>query len=151
MKRPLANSAEAAVKAALNANKSQLLPPAHCALREGDRPFWRAIIDSRARDEWTPSDLVVGAQLARCMHDVELEQVLLDAESTVVVDDQGQRRVNPRVSVLEQLARREMALMRTLRMGGRISGDARHIMGTRRLERVARKTKLELEADDLLA
>jgi hypothetical protein len=150
-KRKPSNTAEAAVKAALAAAAPDLQPPAHCRMREGDAPFWLGIVCARARDEWTEADLVVGAQLARCMHDVELQQEALDGEGSVIANDRGTKVLNPRVTVLEQLARREMALMRTLRMGGRIVGDARDAAGSRRLERQARKTKAEVEEEDLLA
>jgi hypothetical protein len=95
--------------------------------------------------------LVVAGQLSRCLHDIEKEQEALDAEGTVVKNDKGTAVVNPRVSVLEQFARREMALMRTLRMGGRIAGDTRDETGRRKIERQSSKIKAELEDDELLA
>lgn len=151
MKRTRSTSAESAVKAMVNAAKGDLQPPAHVKLRDGDGPFWEAVVRARARDEWSETDLVVAAQLARCLHDIEKEQAELDAEGTVVPNDRGTNVVNPRVSVLEQFARREMALMRTLRMGGRIAGDARDETGKRKIERQARKVREELEDDGLLA
>jgi hypothetical protein len=151
MKRTRATSAESAVKAMVNAAKGDLQPPEHVKLREGDAPFWTGVVRARARDEWSEADLVVAAQLARCQADIEKEQVELDTEGTVVKNDRGTLVANPRVSVLEQLARREMALMRTLRMGGRIAGDARDESGKRKIERTARKVREELEDDGLLA
>ena len=53
--------------------------------------------------------------------------------------------------VAAQLARREMALMRTLRMGGRVAGDARDEAGRRRIQRQAEAARAELEDDELLA
>ena len=106
---------------------------------------------ARARDEWGKADLVVAAQLARCLHDIEKEQLLMDVEGTVVLNDKRTPVVNPRVSVLEQFARREMALMRTLRMGGRIAGDARDESGRRKIERQSTTIRGELVADGLLA
>lgn len=151
MKRNRADSADSAVKAMLNAAKGDLQPPEHVKLREGDGPFWADVVRARARDEWTETDLVVAAQLARCLHDIETEQAQLDVEGTVVKNDRGTLVANPRVSVLEQFARREMALMRTLRMGGRVAGDARDESGKRKVERQSRKVREELEDDELLA
>ena len=150
MKRTRADSAESAVKAMVNAAKGDLQPPAHVKLRDGDQPFWAAVVRARARDEWSEADLVVAAQLARCLRDIETEQTALDAEGTVIENDRKTMVVNPRVSVLEQFARREMALMRTLRMGGRIAGDARDETGKRKIERQARKVREELAEDDEL-
>jgi hypothetical protein len=121
-------------------------------MRDGDQPFWVGVTRARAVDEWTDADLVVAAQLARCQHDIELQQVLLDSEGSVVVNDRGTQIMNPRVSVLEQLARREMALMRTLRIGGSVSGDTRDMVGKRKIEQSSRKLRKELElGDGLLA
>ena len=111
-------------------------------------PSGRALC-ARARDEWTETDLVVASQLAKCLSDIEIEQAKLDAESTVIANDRGTMCVNPRVAVLEQYARREMALMRTLRMGGRVAGDARDEAGRRKAQRVAEKVRGELDDDDL--
>ena len=135
----------------VDAAKGALKPPAHVKLRDGDKPFWDGVVCARARDEWTEADLVVAAQLARCQHDIEREQLLLDADGAVVTNDRGTPVMNPRVSVLEQLARREMALMRTLRLGGRIAGDIRDEAGRRKIERTSRKLRDELEEDELLA
>ena len=150
MKRTRATSAESAVKAMLNAAKGPPEPPAHVRIRNGDRPFWDGVLCARARDEWTDADLVVAAQLARCQHDIETEQMLLDVDGSVVTNERGTQVMNPRVAVLEQLARREMALMRTLRMGGRIAGDTRDEAGRRTAERQAKAVRAELSEDEEL-
>jgi len=106
---------------------------------------------SRARDEWSDADLVVAAQLAVCQADIEAETKAIQGETTVVLNQRGTMVVNPRVMVLEQYARREMALMRTLRMGGRIAGDTRDEAGRRKVASQARKVQAELEEDALLA
>ena len=151
MKRKPTHTAENAVKAAVAAAKGALQPPAHVRLRDVDQPFWAGIVCARARDDWSEADLVVVAQLARCQRDIEVESETLEGEGTVVTNDRGTQVCNPRVMVLEQLARREMALMRTLRMGGRVSGDGRDDQARRKLESKARQTKAELEEDELLA
>ena len=151
MKHTKSTSAASAVKAMLDAAKDALNPPTHVTVRARDKPFWFGIIAARAREEWTDADLVVASQLARCQSDIEVEQTKLDTESTVIPNDRGTMCVNPRVSVLQQFAQREMALMRTLRMGGRVAGDARDEAGRRKLERGAKWTRQELLDDDLLA
>jgi hypothetical protein len=150
-KRNRADSASSAVKAMLNAAQDTIKAPAHVKLRDGDQVFWEDVVCARARDEWTETDLVVAGQLARCLRDIEDEQQALDGEGTVIKNDKGTPVVNPRVSVLEQFARREMALMRTLRMGGRVAGAARDEAPGRKIERQSRKLREELEDDELLA
>lgn len=150
-KRSDANSVDAAVKAMVDAAKGMPSPPAHCKMRPGDAPFWDGIVRARALDEWNDADLVVAAQLTRCQADIEKETEFLGAESTVIENARGTMVMNPRVSVLEQLARREMALMRTLRMGGRVAGDSRDEAGRRKIQRQSEKLREELEDDELLA
>lgn len=150
-KRNRADSASSAVNAMVNAAKGTIPAPAHVKLRDGDAVFWEGVVRARARDEWTETDLVVAGQLARCLRDIEDEQQALDLEGTVIKNDKGTPVVNPRVSVLEQFARREMALMRTLRMGGRVAGAARDLGKARDIERQSRKVREELEDDELLA
>lgn len=151
MKRVRSDSAFAAVKAMTDTAKPLPGVPAHVRLRAGDLPFWDGILRARARDEWTEPDLVVAAQLARCQADIEREQQTLEGESTVIENARGTSVMNPRVSVLEQLARREMALLRTLRMGGRVAGDSRDEATRRKIQRQAESLRDELAEDELLA
>ena len=135
----------------VNAAKSGLRPPAYVQMTKSAEPYFESVVRARARDEWTETDLVVGAQLAQCMADIAEEDTSLRVEGKVIQNERGTMVMNPRTTVLEQLARREMALMRTLRMGGRVAGDARDLAGARKVERQSRKLREELAEDDLLA
>lgn len=150
-KRVRGTSPENAVKAMISAANGPPAVPAHVTLRASDMPFWDGIVRARAYDEWTETELVVAAQLARCQNDIEQESQALQDEKSTIKNERGTQVVNPRVSVLEQLARREMALMRTLRMGGRVSGDARDDAFRRMAQRQAEKVRDELKDDELLA
>ncbi|MDP1647886.1 MAG: TerS protein [Rubrivivax sp.] len=145
------DSASAAVKTLLAAAVKAIEPPAHVHLRDGDRSFWCSVVRARARDEWSETDLVLAAQLARCLADIEREQKMLDTEGVLIVNDRGMSVVNPRVSVAEQFARRAQALARTLRMGGRAAGRSADMQHGRRLERAARRLQAETPDDGLLA
>lgn len=146
------DSATQAVRAMQNAALPELDPPSHVRLRPEDRPFWSGILCARARDDWESHDLVVAAQLARTQRDIEVESAQLEAEGTVVKNDRGTQVMNPRVTVLEQLARREMALMRTLRMGGKNAGDPRDLSGAKNVQKGAQKARQQVEdEEDLLA
>jgi hypothetical protein len=150
-KQSVSNSATSAVKAMFDAAKGPPAVPDHVLLRDGDAPFWDGIIRARAYDEWTGPDLVVAAQLSRTQADIEREQVLLDAEGSVIDNAKGTPIANPRFTVLENLARREMALMRSLRMAGKDGGDVRQDVGRRKVQREAEKIRAELADDELLA
>lgn len=151
MKKPKSDTVAAAIQAMTDVASGPPAVPTHVRLRDGDLPFWHGIIRARAYGEWTDADLVVAAQLTRCQADIERESQLLDDEGTVVTNERGTQICNPRVSVLEQLARREMALMRSLRMTGRVAGDTRDELGRRKIQRESEKIRAELEDDELLA
>jgi hypothetical protein len=145
------DSAKAAIEAAVAAASPLPQLPTHVRLRACDKPFWDDILRARARDEWTEADLVVAAQLARTMSDIETESETLENEGSVLKNDRGTPVMNPRHGVLEQLARREMALMRSLQMLGTAKGDKRAQMNKRVLERSAGKARDQISEDDLLA
>lgn len=147
----ISGSVMSIVKAMSDAAGGPPAVPPHVKLRPGDGAFWDGVIRARAYDEWTGPDLVVAAQLARTQADIEREQVQLDAEGSVLINGKGTQVANPRFTVLENLARREMALMRSLRMGGKDGGDARNDIGRRRVQREAEKIRGELANDELLA
>ena len=150
-KRLPSHSAAVAIKAMVNAAKGPIEVPAHVRLRDGDVPFWTGILASRARDEWMPADLVVAAQLARCQADIETQSALLDDEGMTAINKRGTEVLNVRCNALEQLARREMALMRSLRMGGKESGNGRDDRAGARVERQSAAVRDELADDELLA
>lgn len=150
-KKQPSNTAKSAVKAMLDAALPEFQCPAHVRLREKDQPFWSAIMSSRARDEWSKTDFVVAAQLARCQSDIEHESIALEVEGSVMENFRGTMVMNPRHSVLEQLARRELALMRSLGLTGTASrGNKEDVEKARKLQRQSASAREELE-DDLLA
>jgi hypothetical protein len=131
------------------------MPPAFVRLSAEAMEFWPGIIHARAREEWRAVDLVVAAQLASCQALIEQESQQLEAEGMIVKNDRGTQIENPRNKVVQTLATREMALMRTLLMGGKDGGDARNFKGVRAAESAARKTAREIqqerEEDELLS
>ena len=146
------DSASGAVKAMFNAALPDLQPPGHVSLSPDALKFWPGIIRARAREEWRDVDLVVAAQLAECQALIESESALLRTEGTLLDNGRGTTVENPRNRVIQNLAQREMALMRTLLMGGKATGiNPRSLEGTRKVEEAARKARKELEDDDLLA
>lgn len=108
-KRNRSDSAAAAVRAAQAAALGPLDPPAHVALRDGDRPFWDAIVTSRARDTWTAIDLCTAGNLARTQADIEFLQAALD-ENGYVLDG----KVSPLAVLVDTLSRRSITLSRAL-------------------------------------
>ena len=85
-KRRRSDSAAAAVAASQAAALGPLQPPEHVVLRAGDKPFWNAIMQARARDTWTDVDLTTAATLARTQADIEVLHVTL-SEAGYMLED----------------------------------------------------------------
>lgn len=148
-KRPDCNSAAGAVVAMQNAIAGIFAPPAEAELEAADMVYWSAIVRARARDEWNENDLQVAAQLAKCRRAIHEEEKSLKAEGRVIENQRGTPIMNPRVTVIEQLSRRQMALMRTIQCTAvQTAGRGNELAGRRKAERDARGVEA---ADDLLA
>ena len=151
-RRPKSNSMTAAIQAAKAAAEPIPDPPSFIRSTPAQRPFWDAIITSRARTEWSKADYIIAAQLARCQHDIETHTLLLEGEGHIVENQRGTPIMNPRHTILEQLARRQMAMMRSLAMGGALPGKGRSdLENGRKLERGAVQVREQIQEDDFLA
>lgn len=147
-RRARSDSAAAAIKAAKNAAMDTPMPPDHVQISADALPDYHAIVRARARDEWSELDLIVAAQLAECIVRQREQDDLILLEGDVIKNDKGTMVANPRVAMLERLAGRQMAYMRTLQMGGRVpgtAGDKRKKQNGRALERGARAAQQEVE------
>ena len=147
-----ADTTSGAIAAMVEASLGLPELPAHINLRDGDRPFWDNILRARARSEWSEADLVVAAQLARCMADIEREQRLLDAEGTVVANDRGTLVTNPCFRAINELKQSQLATFRVLTLNANAKADSRVVANRRRTfnDAVAAKEQVKDE-DGLLA
>ena len=109
-KRNRSDSASAAIRAIQSVALGPIDPPKHVALRPGDRPFWDAIVTSRARDTWTAVDLCTAANMARTQADIERLQSDLDEQGYVTSDG----KINPLAVLVETLSKRVVSLARAL-------------------------------------
>ena len=126
-RRPKSDSAAYAAEAHQNAALPPIEPPAYVTLPEPCKPFWDAIITSRARDTWTQSDLVTAANMAR---------VQFALESAPVGSDEHAK-----------LTRLSLALARSLSVHTTATvGRAANMVGAATAEREARQD----DGDDLI-
>lgn len=122
--------------------------PKHVTLRRRDKPFFNAILRARMRIDWPEYDLVVAAQLARVQADIEEQQPLLDAEGVVVANERGAMVKNPRIEVVEMLHKRELAMMRALRIAGTAVGNVNDLAPRMRKLREAEAALNEVAAEE---
>lgn len=116
-------------------------------------PYYLDVVRARARSEWNPHQLTVAAQMAECMADQDEVRGILAVEGWTVENAKGTVVANAHVAISEALARRQMALGRSLQMIGRAIGDPRTPVGKRLQEKDARQAREEVagEGEDLLA
>lgn len=145
------DSAAAALEAAKNAALPPLMPPDHVQISADAMPYYLDIVRARARDEWNEYQLTVAAQMAECMAEQDEVRGKLLVEGWTLENNRGTKVANPLVSINEQLARRQMALSRSLQMIGRAIGDPRAPTKKRQNEAGARRARAEVEDENLLA
>lgn len=146
------DSATAMVAAMDSATKRHHMPPAHIRLPEGVMDYWFEVMETRSIEDWTGPELVIAANLCKLNVTIEDEEDELSMEDTIITDYLGNTRVNPRAMYIEKLHARRLALMRSLRMGGKPAGDARDLAGGRVIEGKARAVNgMVDESDGLLA
>jgi hypothetical protein len=127
-RRPKSDTIKYAAVAHQNAVQAPIEPPAYVTLPDGCKPFWDAIITSRARDSWTDSDLVTAANMARVQYALESAQVGGDEHA--------------------KLTRLCLALSRSLSVHTTATvGRAANMVGAATAERKARN---EVDDDDLI-
>lgn len=131
-KRNRSDSASAAIRAAQAVALGPRQPPAHVALRPGDRPFWDGIMTARARDTWTDIDLATAGNLARTQADIERLQTDLDQQGYLTPEG----KINPLAVLVETLSKRVVSLARALHVHAvasvGASEDARKVLATER-------------------
>ena len=90
-------------------------PPAGIKLRAKDKPFWKAIVQTRIANDWAGLDLAHAATLARTLCDIEMLSKQLEGEGLLIVLD-DEHVINPKHRLLEDLTKRAMSLTKLLHL-----------------------------------
>ena len=142
------DSAAAAIAAAKAAASPLPRPPEHVQISANAEAYYEDIVRARARDEWNEYQLTVAAQMAECMADQDEVRAELALDGWTVVNAKGTLVANPLVNIAEALARRQMALSRSLQMTGRALGHPDDPKKKRALERKARELAQGVEREE---
>lgn len=129
-------------------NLPALAYPDHMKLRPAEFPFWKSILANRFRDEWSEVELGLAVRLARVQAELESQSRMLRKEGAAIKVGHVVTRINPRAAYVEQLSRREMALIRSLRMTGSALGNSGDEVNKRQLLSRAREAKAEVDGED---
>lgn len=143
------DSATAAVAVMLKAT-TEICPPVHITMTTADMPFWISVLAEKAKSEWTAHDLELAALLARSLRKMEQEDLLLDAEGTVLSTVGGNPTANPRVRVIADLHSRIIKYRQTLGIHARGKGGEARDVEKRRFMAKEIENNNPLD-DDLLA
>ena len=144
-RKPRSDSSARAITAMQAVRQDPPPVPAQMQLSEAALLYWPAILAGRAREDWGAVDLVLAARLARTQADISSETDTLAREGFVL-----EGRANPRATVVEALVKRELALLRSLRMTGTATGQRKEaIQNNRDIER--RAARVYEGFDDLIA
>lgn len=151
-RRARAGTAEGKQEALAAAAQGDIKPPAHVTLRDGDLPYWTAVVRARAREVWTDADLIHAGNLARCMADIERLQTEIGAEGDVIENARGTPVANPKHALLEVLSRRAIAITRLIGVNprGQNSQAARDGAVAKHAEDEAKAALAETDDDDLI-
>jgi hypothetical protein len=147
------DSAAGAV-ATMAAAARDVSPPAHVSLRPGDMPFWDSVIAEKPKSEWTESDLLVAASLARAMADAEMISGMSVGQRGAVKGKVKPKFVIASIGAVDKLARRIVTLRRALGLDNRAkNGEQRDVDKRRDHARATEEghNPLAADGDDLLA
>ncbi|WP_348826647.1 hypothetical protein [Halomonas sp. RT37] len=149
-RRKRSDSAAAAQSAVASAAAGIIEPPKHVHLPTAARPFWDAIMQTRAADSWTPGDLVLAAHLARVNADIEHYTKVAEDETRLMADQAGVSKIHPVHKILTDLSAQALSLSRSLQIHARATqGESRDQKKRNGLHAEAQRTMSA--ADDLIA
>lgn len=118
------------------------------SLRQGDLPFWNAIMRQRAYMDWTELDLELACQLARLQNDLAKARAKLSAQGPTVPGQHGVMKANPLVGIVKSMTMEQLAIMRGLRLAGRADGDQPETAANRaRRQREIEEAKKQVEQE----
>lgn len=103
--------------------------PAGVELRSDDEfVIWEQFTRARAREDWRDMDLILLAKVVKMEADIRKYQQALDQETIVIENKRGTPIVNPLLSVIDGLERRQLAVIRSMSLNQQ-AADPRTING----------------------
>lgn len=141
------DSATAAVRTMAGA-LADLQPPAHVSVPDGARPFWRAIIHARPREDWEAAPALINAAANLAWTQWQIDQMRRMLDGSIPISD-GLAAAQLGTGLLK-MQRLEMGYLRVLQQHGRaVDGEARDVAARRAAAKeIIRDNPLN---DDLLA
>ena len=145
------DSNSAAVEVIQNIMDGPPQVPAEADVPPEAMAFWSAIINSKDYAMWTPSDLVIAADLARVSYEIE-EYSKMVTNHRRLLQDGDKVTVSPVHKILLDLQNYRINLCRTLQIHARAThGESQHQNKRNRLFFESKHTVQNSEAQSLIA
>lgn len=88
-RRKRSDSAAGATEIVQGALSGPPSPPAGVTISEAVQPFWELVVTAKAKRSWNKNDLVVAAEVARCMYRLERISEYLEENITLTLAGTG--------------------------------------------------------------
>ena len=125
--------------------------PAGVELRsEAELIIWHLFTRARARSDWRDLDLILLAKIVKMEADIRAAQIELDAMGMMIENKRGAPILNPFLSVIDTLERRQLAVIRSMSLNHTAS-DPRTINGSAQVEGEARAALRDVGVEGLIA
>jgi hypothetical protein len=113
-RRTKSNSVTAAVQGFAGAIKGVDVPQGVELRSDEERVIWGQFTRARAREDWRDMDLLLLAKVVRMEADLRQYRDQLDAEGITLVNQRGTSVVNPLISIIDTIERRQLAVIRSM-------------------------------------
>lgn len=108
------NSVTAAVQGFSGAIKGVDVPQGVELRSDEERVIWGQFTRARAPEDWRDMDLLLLSKVVRMEADLRQYRDQLDAEGITLVNQRGTSVVNPLISIIDTIERRQLAVIRSM-------------------------------------
>jgi len=108
------NSATKAVTGFQGVFEDVQLPEGVTLRTEEERTIWRQFTRVRAREDWRDMDLILVAKITKLEADIREHTATLDRSGILIKNKRETLIVNPLISVIDTLERRQLAIIRSM-------------------------------------
>jgi hypothetical protein len=113
-RRTKSNSVTAAVQGFTGALNGVDVPQGVELRSDAERVIWGQFTRARAREDWRDMDLLLLAKVVRMEADLREYRDRLDVEGITLVNQRGTDVVNPMISIIDTIERRQLAVIRSM-------------------------------------
>lgn len=144
------NSVTKAVEGFTSIFEDVPLPEGVSLRTEEEKTIYRQFSRARARDDWRDMDLILLAKITKLEADIRQHTATLDVSGILIKNKRETLIVNPLISVIDTLERRQLAIIRSMSLN-QTANDPRTINMPARNENEVRALVNDNSLETLLA